>query len=135
MCGFDLATLYTVQHGLARHAQCSGRLLHSNEVLAGRLGEARFERFGQADPPRRPRGHLLTCYQAVIEPAMQRRWRDVQHGRVCRDGHDFSFCCLQLWLEAWDAPMVTQMRDPVGFEAMATSGRSPLSIENAGDDS
>ena len=30
--------------------------------------------------------------------------------------------------------MVTQMRDPVGFEAMATSGRSPLSIENAGDD-
>ena len=37
------------------------------------------------------RGHLLTGYKAVIEPAMQSRWRDVERRRGRRNSHDLSF--------------------------------------------
>src|SRR5271154_873470 len=107
MCGFDLAELYTMQHGLARYAQGPCGLLHGDEAVAGRLAEARLEFVGQTYPPGRAWGCLLTGDEAVVEPAMQGRWRDVQRGGGGRDGHDLSFCNSRLWLEAWDAPIVT----------------------------
>ena len=130
---FDLSALYTLQHGLARHAERAGGLLHGDEAVAGRLGELRFELIGHADAPGRPRGHLLTGYKAVIEPAMQSRWRDVERRRCRRNSHDLSFGDLRLGLETRDAPVGAQSGDPIGLEAMAAGGRPPLAIENAGD--
>ena len=51
---FDLSALYTLQDGLARHAEDAGGLLHGDEAVAGRLGELRFELIGHADAPGRP---------------------------------------------------------------------------------
>ena len=73
---FNLSALYTLQHGLARHAERAGGLLHGDEAVAGRLGELRFELIGHADALGAPGVTWVTGYKAVIKPAMQSRWRD-----------------------------------------------------------
>jgi hypothetical protein len=77
---------------------------------------------------------LLTGYQAVVQPPMQGRGRNDQLDRRRRDRHDISFGKLRPGLETGDAPVGPQIRDPVGLEPVAASGRSALPIENARDD-
>src|SRR5271169_2956745 len=42
VCRFDFAALYTLQHGLTGDAKRAGGLLHGDESLTGRGGEACF---------------------------------------------------------------------------------------------
>lgn len=99
------------------------------------LAEACFELVSHADPPRCARGDLLTGDQAVVQPTMQGRGRNVQGDRRLRDRHHVALRDLRLLLEAGDAPMGPQGCDAIGLESVAASRRSSLSIENARDHS
>src|SRR5271165_277415 len=102
---FDFAALYTLQHGLTGDAESAGGPLHGDEALTRRGGEACFQRVSHPDSPRRAGGDLLAGDQAVVQPTMQGRGRNVQDDRRRRDRHDVSFRSLQLVLETGDAPM------------------------------
>jgi len=67
--GLNLAALYTLQHRLTGDAESTGGLLHGDESLAGRGGEACLQCLGQSDPPRRPR---VTCSPAIMPSFSQR---------------------------------------------------------------
>ena len=68
---FDLAALYTLQYGLTGDSKRAGGLLHGDEAITGRGGEARFQRVGHSDPPRRAGGRLFAGDQTVVQPTMQ----------------------------------------------------------------
>ena len=115
-------------------AESTGGLLHGDESLARRGGEACLQLVGQSGPPRRSRGHLLAGDQAFIQPTMQSRGRNVQLGRRQCDRHDFADAGIRLGFKAGDTPVGPETADPVGFEPKAARRFSTLSIKDACDD-
>ena len=132
MDGLQLAALYSLQHCLAGYAKTFGDLLHGKVVFRSLLNKERLELIGDADAPRRARGDLFAGDEAVIEPAVERRGRDVEDFCGLPDGDWLPLRRLSRWLEAGDLPVPAQVADMAGGETVAatrtdTPGDSHLS--------
>lgn len=72
---------YMLQYGLPRHAKRAHRFAHRQEAIAGLTIEAGLEVFGEANTPGGAGCQLLAWDDAVIEQAMDGRWRNAERGR------------------------------------------------------
>ena len=70
---FELAALYTLQHGLARDSERTHRFAHRQEVFPSILAESRLDVISQPYAPGCPGRELLAANEAIIEQAMQCR--------------------------------------------------------------
>ena len=115
----DLAALYTLQHGLAGHAETLHGLKHRN--VAGRrlFHEPGTVRVGDADAPRGARGALLTIDETVVEPTMDGRGCDADYFRGLCDVDQFAVIGSGFRIKTWDLPVTPEIADPIGVEAMA----------------
>src|ERR1700676_1407849 len=72
----ELSALYTLQDGLPRDAEQVHGFEHFHVTFGRTVDEERPQFLRHADAPRRAHGYLLACNKAIIEPAMQGRWRE-----------------------------------------------------------
>ncbi|EQD78995.1 RNA-directed DNA polymerase (Reverse transcriptase), partial [mine drainage metagenome] len=67
----DFAALYTLQDRLPRDAEQQHCLVHLHVSFRRIFNKARTQLIVDSDAPRRAGRHLLSCNEAIIEPAMQ----------------------------------------------------------------
>jgi len=133
--GFEFAALDALPHGLSRNAQTAHGLVHG-EVIGRRLvTEASAQFVRESNTPWRADGELFSSDGAVIESAMDGRWRHTETGGGFPDRHQLSLGRFGRWPKAWDFPMTAQIADSVGVKTMTICAGSALPVENAGDDS
>src|SRR5215510_9031128 len=130
---FELAALYTLQHGLSCDPQRAHRFAHRKEALPGILAESRFNVIGQPYAPRSARRELFAANDTIVEQAMQCRRRNTKRSGCVLDRQKFVFGRFCFWLIARDFPLTAQIGDVVDLETMAVSGLATLAIENASD--
>lgn len=135
MDGLELATLDTLQHGLARNAEQAHCLVHGEVARRLLIDKASAQILGQANAPRSCRGQLLTGDKAVIEPAVDGRGSDSEYRCRLFDRQQLALRAGRGRLEAWDLPMPPQIADMVGGETMTVSGLAILTVQYASDDS
>ena len=78
MDGLQFAALYTLQHRLARHAEPFGGFPHWSITFWSLLDKECLQLLGDADAPGCTWRDLLTGDKAVVEPAVERRGRDIE---------------------------------------------------------
>src|SRR5829696_7096059 len=88
--GAQLAALDTLQHRLPRDPQRHGGLQHRQPPFGGLLDEPAAQLVGDADPPRRARGGLLTGDEPVGQPPVHRGGRHAQQLGGSGDGHQLA---------------------------------------------
>src|SRR5260370_2764968 len=126
MDGLELATLDTLQHGLARNAEKAHCLVHGEVARRLLIDKASAQILGQANAPRSCRGQLLTADEAVIEPAVDGRGGDSEYRCRLFDRQQLALREGRGRLEARDLPMPPQIADMVGGEAVTVSGLALL---------
>jgi hypothetical protein len=129
----EFAALYMLQYGLPRHAKRAHRFAHRQEAIAGLTVEAGLEVFGEANTPGGAGCQLLAWDDAVIEQAMDGRWRNAERGRGLLNRQQLALWRAGRRLEAGNTPVAAQIADAAGDEAMTICRATPLPIENAGD--
>jgi RNA-directed DNA polymerase len=134
MDGFEFAALYTVQDGLARHAEKVHGFEHCDISFWRFFNKARAQLVGETNAPRRAGGDLLAGDKTVIKPTMQGGRCEAEFARGLVDGQAWTVYGLFGRLEARDFPVSAQAGDPVGGERQAGGGLAPLAVEDAGDD-
>jgi hypothetical protein len=117
--GVQLATLDTLQHGLAGDAQGASHLLHGDIAFAWRVDEAGAQVVGNPDAPRCARRELLAGDDAVIEPSMDSRGGGVEDGCGLADVDQFAIDGRRRQFDARDIAPVMQTADMVGGETVA----------------
>src|SRR5215211_753324 len=131
--GAQLAALDTLQHRLPGDAQRHGGLQHRQPPFGGLLDEPAAQLVGDADPPRRARGGLLTGDEPVGQPAVHRGGRHAQQLGRAGDGDQLAVWRGGGWLVAADAPVMPQALHDRGGEAQAAGAAAALAVEDAGD--
>ena len=71
MKGGELATLYTLQHGLSGNTEQFGGFQHWHVALRGVFNEASAKLLVHTDAPWCARGNLFACDEAIGKPAVQ----------------------------------------------------------------
>jgi hypothetical protein len=111
--GFEFAVLDTLPHSLSRNAQTAHGLVHG-DVIGRRLAtEASAQFVRDSDAQRRADGD-----GAVIESAMDSRWRHTENGGGFPDRHQLALGRFGRWPEAWDFPMTAPIANSVGVKTM-----------------
>src|ERR1039457_2466469 len=132
--GMQLATLYTLQDRLARDIEQMSGLEHRHITIRDVIHKERPQFVSQTDAPRRAWGNLLSCDEAIIEPAMQGRGRKCECVRGALDSHAFSVLSLLGGFEAGDFPVRAQTAHAICGERQTRCALASLTIEDAGDD-
>ena len=133
MDGIEFAALYTLQHGLAGHAETLHGLEHRDIAGWRFFHEPGAERVRDANAPRGPRCDLLTVDESVIEPTMHARGCDAEYLRRLGDVDQFAIGGRGRWIEARNAPVSAEIADARGIEGMPVGGCLALAIEYGGD--
>ncbi len=90
MNGVKLASLHTLQDGLAADAEGERGFEHCDVARRGFVDKTRAQVIGDADSPGCPRGKLLAGDEAVVEPAMDRGRCDAEKFGGAIDGDDIT---------------------------------------------
>src|SRR6516164_724138 len=130
---FELAALYTLQHGLAGDTKRAHGLAHGQKALPGILAESRLNVIGQSYAPGGTRRELLAANDAVVEQAVHCRCRDAEHSSCLLNRQKFALGSFRFSLIARDFPLTPQTGDVVGLETMTVGSFATLAIEDAGD--
>src|SRR6266702_4439351 len=107
--GAELAALDLLQYGLAGDAERAAGVVQGEPAVGGVVGEHAAQLAGEAHAPGRAGGDLLAGDEAVVEPAQQGGWRDLE--LVGRFGHVEQFSlggCIAARLVAGDVPVGAQ---------------------------
>ena len=80
--GVQLTMLDTLPHGLAGDAEPADGFAHGQEAIGNGVGDAALELVAEADPPGCAGGDLLARDEAILEPAQDGGWGDVE--KPCR---------------------------------------------------
>lgn len=131
--GVELAAFYTLQHGLAGHAEQSSRDLHCDVSVGAILDELATQCIGDSNAPGRAGCGLFAGDEAVVDPAMQGRRCCAENTGCLTNAEQFPVRALNWRYEAGNLPVATQIADEVLVETQAMRGQAPLRVENARD--
>lgn len=131
--GFELAALYTLQHGLAGHTEGVCRFLHGEPTRWCLVDEQGAQFAGHADAPRGARCELFAGNEAVGEPPVHGGRRNTEFAGGIGDRHQVAVGRVGRRLVAGDVPVVAQTVDAVAGEPFAGGGPAPLAVEDPGD--
>ena len=134
MDGFELAAFYSLQHGLAGVPEGHHRVADGFKAVAGRGEEAGLEVRGQANAPGRAERDLFALDEAVIEVAVEGRGRHAERGGGLADVDEVAVGGRRFGLAGRDLPVLAEIADTIGVEAVAVGRAAALVVENAGDD-
>src|SRR5271157_5742166 len=129
-----LASLYTLQHCLARDAEEPHGVDHRDMAVRRGLDKARPDLIADADSPRGPRGDLLPGDEAVGEPAVESGGNHAEDLRRLRHGHELALPIVRFWLEPGYLPVPPKIAHLALGEPVACGRPSSLPVENACDD-
>src|SRR5215831_8283863 len=134
MNGFEFATLYTLQHRLARDAQFHRGLQHGQIPRRGLLHEASTQLIAQADAPGCARSDLFSGQESIVDPSMQGRGGQTQALGCLFQRHEIPGGRFRWRLAAWNMAITAQTTDLIGREALPARRSASLTVENASDD-
>src|SRR5208282_1863608 len=134
MDGLQFTALYTLQDGLAGHAELLCGLDHGDEARRRLLDEAAEQVVGDADFPGRPRCGLFGRNETIFDPAQYGARRQVEYFGRFADRHRFAVRCFGRGLSAGDATIVAQALNLPRGEATSRHRATILAVENSGDD-
>ena len=131
---FQLAALYTLQHGLTRNSQFRCGYDHRHVLRRRLLHDARPQFIVDANLPRRTRCDLLAGDETICQPAMNAARVHAENLSRFANGDQFSMGWRGWRLKARDTAIPSQAADLVGGEAFPGGRLSSLTIQDAGDD-
>ncbi len=106
---FELAALYTLQHGLSGDAEPEPRFEHRQIIWRRLFDEARAQFVGHPDTPRRAWGELFADDDPGDQPAVQRGRRHTEDRGRLRDGDELAIGVFSWRLTARDAAIAAQV--------------------------